>query len=73
MKNLYDPVLNAYREISDGNAALFVESAAEVEAKLNADPLLQMVSMFDPAINAYREIGRAVALQYVNSAKQLVM
>jgi hypothetical protein len=73
MKNLYDPVLNAYREISDANAALFVESAADVEAKLTADPALQVISMFDPAINAYREIGRAVALQYVNSAKQIVI
>jgi hypothetical protein len=68
---MYDPVVDAFREISRTNAEIFIASAADVEAKLTANPSLQIISMFDPAINAYREIGRARALQYVNSAKDV--
>ena len=71
MVSMYDPAIQAYREISEENAASFIDSAKLVETDMVDNPEKTIFSMYDPSIDVYRELSKADATLFINSAKDV--
>jgi len=71
MISIYDPSIQAYREVTNDNAELFIDSAKLVDADVTANPDKTIFSMYDPSVDVYRELSKADALLFIDSAKDV--